>query len=79
MPAGPHRADEDTGVEEVVGEPDPVAEQGPLREGARGIDRDDSDREAERAHVPHERTDQRRLADAGRPGDADANAFPVCG
>ena len=35
-PARGHRADEDAGVEEVVGEPDPVAEQGALGEGARG-------------------------------------------
>ena len=44
--ARPHRADEDVGVEEVVGEPDPVAEQRAVRERARGIDRDDADRAA---------------------------------
>ena len=38
-----HRADEDVGVEEVVGEPDPVAEQRALRERARRVDRDDAD------------------------------------
>ena len=44
--ARPHRADEDAGVEEVVGEPDPVAEQRALRERARRVDGDDADRAA---------------------------------
>ena len=66
-----HRADEDARVEEVVGEPDPVAEQRALRERARRVDRDDADRLPERAHVGDERRDQARLADAGRAGDAD--------
>ena len=35
-----HRADEDAGIEEVVGEPDAVAEQRALRERARRVDRD---------------------------------------
>ena len=43
----------------------------PWREGARWIDRDHADRQPERAHVGDQRTDQRRLADAGRPGDPD--------
>ena len=42
--AGAHRADEDARVEEVVGEPDAVAEQRALRERARRVDRDDADR-----------------------------------
>ena len=41
--ARPHRADEDVGIEEVVGQADPVAEQRALRERARGIDRDHAD------------------------------------
>src|SRR6266536_209220 len=65
-----HRADEDAGIEKVVGEPDPVAEQRPLREGARGIDRDDADARAVGAHVPDERRDEARLADAWRAGEA---------
>ena len=59
------------GVEEVVGEPDPVAEQRALRERARRVDRDDADRPARLPHVADERADQRRLADARRAGDAD--------
>ena len=66
-----HRADEDAGVEEMIGEPDPVAEQRPLREGARRIDRDDADRLAEPAHVLDERGDQARLPHAGRSGEPD--------
>ena len=38
-----HRADEDAGVEEVVGEADAVAEQGAAGEGAGGIDREHRD------------------------------------
>ena len=38
--AGRHRADEDARVEEVLGEADPVAEQGALGERARGVDRE---------------------------------------
>ena len=65
--ARPHRADEDAGIEEVVGEPDPVAEQRAVRERARRVDRDDADACAPRAaHVADERRDQARLADAGR-------------
>ena len=43
MAARPHRADEDTRVEEVVGEPDPVAEERALGERARRVDRDHAD------------------------------------
>ena len=43
MAARAHRADEDAGVEEVVGEPDPVAEQRAVRERARRVDGDDAD------------------------------------
>ena len=71
MPTGAHRADEHARVEEVIGEPDPVAEQRSAREGARGIDRDHPHRQVERANVRDQRTDQRRLADAGRPRDPD--------
>ena len=44
MAARPHRADVDAGVQEVVGEPDAVAEQRAARERARGVDGDDADR-----------------------------------
>ena len=59
------------GVEEVVGEPDPVAEQRALRERARRVDRDDADLAPVGAHEADERRDEARLADAGRPGDPD--------
>ena len=74
--ARPHRADEDLGVEEVVREADPVAEQRSLRERARRVDRDHAHRPPQTAHVPDERAHERRLADAGRPGDADHEAAP---
>ena len=44
MTARPHRTDEDVRVEEVVGEPDAVAEQRAVRERARRVDGDDADR-----------------------------------
>jgi hypothetical protein len=71
-----HRADEDAGIEEVVAEPDPVAEQRALRERARRVDGDDADALLLRAHVPDERADQRRLADARRARDADRVGAP---
>ena len=64
VPARAHRADEDLGVEKVLGEPDPVAEQRAVRERAGGIDRDDADRAVLAADVADQRADQRRLADA---------------
>ena len=74
--AGAHRANEDSGVEEVFGEPDAVAEQGPLRERAGRVDGDDADRQALRADVGQQSGDQARLADAGRAGDADRIGAP---
>ena len=41
--AGGHRADEDAGVEEVLGEADAVAEQGAAGERAGGVDREHRD------------------------------------
>src|SRR5207253_10830456 len=76
MAAGPHRADEDLGVEEVVGAADPVAEQGPVRERARRIDRDDADCLAVLADSTDERRDQARLADAWRARDPDGIGAP---
>src|SRR5262249_37685921 len=71
MASRPHRADEDLGVEEVVAEPDPVAEQRAVREGARGIDRDDADRDLTLADVPDQGRDEAGLAAPGRAGHAD--------
>src|SRR6185295_11697036 len=71
MPARSHRADEDLGVQEVVGQPDAVTEERALGEGARGVHGDDADRRVLGAHVANERTDEARLPDSGRPGDAD--------
>src|SRR3954452_5076928 len=67
----PHRADEDLGVEEVVAEPDPVAEQRAVRERTRGIDRDDAHRDLALPDVPDQSRDEARLADSGRAGDPD--------
>ncbi len=61
-----HRADEDAGIEEVVGQADPVAEQRALGERAGRIDGDDPDRLVLRADVADERAIRRRLADTRR-------------
>ena len=80
MAARPHRADEDAGVEEVVGEPDPVAEQRALRERARRIDRDDA-----RPSCPRSRTCRTSalisddLPTPGGPVTPTTNAEPVSG
>ncbi len=79
MPTRAHRADEHTGIEEVIDEPDPVAEQCPLRERAGRVDGDDAYREPEAADVADERGDQRRLAHAGRAGDPDREGGSGCG
>src|SRR5690242_12296482 len=71
MAARPHRADEDVGIEEVVAEPNPVAEQRTVRERARRVDRDDADRCPALADVADQRGNKARLADAGRPGNSD--------
>ena len=78
--ARPHRADVDAGVEEVVGEPDAVAEQRAARERARGIDRDDADRPLARADEPDERADQRSTCPTpGGPVTPTIAARPVSG
>ena len=69
--AGGHRADEDARVEEVLGEADPVAEQGAAGEGAGGVDREHRDLALGLAQLRGQRTDQGALADPGRPGEAD--------
>src|SRR5436190_2542137 len=66
-----HRADEDVGVEEVVAEPDPVAEQRAVREGARGIDGDDAHGDITFADEPDQRRDEARLPDSRRAGYPD--------
>jgi len=66
-----HRADEDARVEEVVGEADPVAEQGAAGKGAGGVDREHRDLPLDLAQLGGERADQGALADAGRAGEAD--------
>src|SRR5437899_2435755 len=79
MAARPPGADENTGTEEVVGEPDPVAEQGPLRERARGVHRYHADGAILFADLPDQRGDQARLADAGWARDADRVRAPRLG
>ena len=66
VPAGPHRADEDLGIEEVVGEPDPVAEQRARGERAGRVDRDDADRLASSPRA--RRTSAARSVDFPTPG-----------
>ena len=69
--AGAHRADEDLRVEEVLGQPDPVAEQRALGERARRVDGDDADGLLLRARDPDQARHDARLADSRRPRDAD--------
>src|SRR5581483_7547237 len=76
VPARPHRADEDLRVEEVVGEADPVAEEGAAGERARRVDRDHADGGAARANAPDERRDEARLARARRAREADGVRAP---
>ena len=66
-----HRADEHALVEEVLGEADPVPEQGSARERARRVDREHADAPLAAAQLLDERADHRALADAGRAGEAD--------
>ena len=69
--ARPHRADVDARIEEVVGEPDAVAEERAARERARR-DRPRRRRRCGRARgCAHERADEARLPDTRRAGDAD--------
>ena len=71
-----HRADEDALVEEVLGEADAVAEQRAVGERRGRVDREHADGAAGLAARLGERADQRRLADAGRPGEADDLGVP---
>ena len=66
-----HRADEDAGVEEVVGQADAVAEQRAVGERRGRVDRQDGDLALLLAAQLGQRADQRRLARAGRAGEAD--------
>ena len=68
---GRHRADEHARVEEVLGQPDPVAQQRAAAEGRRGIDRQHRDLAVLRPLVADQRADQRGLARARRTGEAD--------
>ena len=66
-----HRADEDAGIEEVLGEADAVAEQRAVRERRRRVDREDRDGAVRGAPVLDDRADERRLAGARRAREAD--------
>ena len=68
--AARHRADVDALVEEVVREPDAVAEQGALGERAGGIDGQHADLALCARACATSDADQRALADAGRAGEA---------
>src|SRR5439155_1995766 len=50
---------------------DAVAEERPVRERARRVDRHDAHLRVLAAYEAQQRRDQTRLADAGRPGDTD--------
>ena len=69
--AARHRADEDPGVEEVVGEADAVAEQGAAGERARGVDREHGDLAVGLPHLRCQGADQGALPHPGRPGQPD--------
>src|SRR5688572_1555268 len=80
MSARGHGANEDAGIEEVVGEPDPVPEHGPVTERARRIHRDDPDRPSVSTNVPDQRRDEARLPYPGWSSDPDrvgASGTPV--
>ena len=66
-----HRADVDAGVGRVVLHPHPVAEQRAAGERRRRVDREHADPLAGLAQRGDQRGGRRRLADAGRAGDAD--------
>ncbi len=66
-----HRADEHAAVEEVLGQADPVAEQRAVGEGRGGVDGQHANRAPGLAPGLREGADERRLARAGRAGEAD--------
>jgi len=57
-----HRADEHTGVEEVLGQADPVAQHRAAAERRRRVDREHADLSPKRAPAARKRSDQSRLA-----------------
>ena len=66
-----HRADEDVAVGRVVLDPRAVAEQRAAGALGGGVDGEHGDAALARAPLAQQRGEQRRLADAGRAGDAD--------
>ena len=72
------RADEEARLAEDVLHPDAVAEEGPAREGARGIDGQNPDAAALVHGLVGQGRSDRALADARRAGDADPDrALPA--
>ena len=65
------RADEHAAVGRIGLDPRAVAEQGAARAPGGGVDGQHRDRPVPRAPRRHQPREQRRLADAGRAGDAD--------
>src|SRR5438132_1239732 len=61
MTACAHRPDEDFGIEKVVGKPDAVPEQCAVRERARRVDGDHTDRALLLAQVADQGGDETRL------------------
>ena len=76
MSARAHRADVDAGIQEVLGQPDAVAEQRAVRDVAGGVDRDHADGLLAGAQELAERRHQARLADPGRTRDAERARAP---
>ena len=68
-PARRHRTDEDALVEEVLGQPDPVTEQGTLGERTRRVDREHCDLAVLLPELLGQGTDQGALANPGRAGE----------
>ena len=77
MPTRAHRADVHVRIEEVVGEPDPVAQSAPCVNGLEGVDGDHADASPEPAGVADERAHERGLADPGGPVTPTDAARPV--
>ncbi|MNY03241.1 hypothetical protein D3C86_1358530 [compost metagenome] len=70
LAAAAHAADEDPRIARVALHADAIAEDGPAREGAGRIDRDDPDLEPVPSDGSDQEVGQRALAGPGRPGDA---------
>ena len=69
LPAGPHRADEDPGIERVPAHAQSIAEQCAPGEGARRVHREHPDPATLAARLRDDQVHERGLARPRRPGD----------